>query len=102
MYVMARNSSTPLLNPDLSENAALAGRYKVVIFNNEYTPVDEVIRILIEATGCDEQEAYIETWEAHHYGQAPVHFDSEAKCHTIARVINTVGVETEVAKEWND
>ena len=64
--------------------------------------MDEVVRILIEATGCDFEEAFMETWEAHHFGQAPVHFAGEAVCHGVATIISTIGVKTEVTKEWND
>lgn len=64
--------------------------------------MDEVVDILMEATGCDAEEAYIEMWEAHHFGQAAVHFASESACQGIAGIISTVGVVTEVAREWND
>ena len=64
--------------------------------------MDEVVRILIEATDCDIQEAYIEMWEAHHFGHAPVHFASESTCVSVAQIIGTAGVMTEVVAEWND
>ena len=99
---MVRNTSTPLLSPNLEETLMLGGRYKVVIFDNEHTSMDEVVRILIEATHCDVQEDYIEMWEAHHFGQSAVHFASETTCLAVADVIGTVGVKAEVAKEWDD
>jgi len=74
----------------------------VVIFNNDYTPIDDVIRVLMEATGCTPEEAYMETWEAHHYGQAPVHFAGEAACLAVAAIIDRIGVKTAVMKEWDD
>lgn len=94
--------TAPLLTPLEQPIPSLADRYKVVIFNNEVTPMDEVVRVLMESTGCDVQEAYIEMWEAHHFGQADVHFAGEPACHAVAAIINTVGVSTEVTKEWND
>lgn len=97
-----RNASTPLLTPLQQELPAIHDRYKVSIFDNDVTPFDTVVRILMESTGCDVGEAYIETWEAHHYGQAPVHFAGEPACHAVAAIIATVGVKTEVSKEWND
>lgn len=72
----------------------------VVIFNNETNTVDEVIEVLILATGCTIEEAAIETWEAHTYGQAAVHFDTEPTCHDVARLIGSIGVRTEVQPEW--
>jgi ATP-dependent Clp protease adaptor protein ClpS len=73
-----------------------------VIFNNETTTMDEVVWVLMRATGCDEEEAEIEAWEAHTYGKAPVHFASKEECETAALTIQTVGVATEVVPEWND
>jgi len=78
------------------------GRYMVVIYNDDHTPYNAVISVLIAATGCDHSEAEIETWEAHTYGKAPVHFDSLEQCETAARIISSIGVKTEVCKEWND
>lgn len=94
--------ASPLLTPLEQQIPSVHGRYKVVIFNNDVTPMDEVVRVLMESTGCDVQEAYIEMWEAHHFGQADVHFAGEPACHAVAAIIKTVGVMTEVTKEWND
>lgn len=74
----------------------------VVMFNNDTNTFDQVIDVLIKATGCDIQEAEIEVWEAHTYGKAPVHFSSRSACEEAARVISGIGVKTEVAPEWND
>ena len=32
----------------------------VVIFNNDHNSADEVVNVIMEATACDIQEAYIE------------------------------------------
>jgi ATP-dependent Clp protease adaptor protein ClpS len=74
----------------------------VVIFNNETNSIDEVIDVLMQATGCDAEEAAIETWEAHHYGKAPVHFASKGECDEAAETISRIGVKTEVAQEWSE
>jgi ATP-dependent Clp protease adapter protein ClpS len=74
----------------------------VVIFNNEINSVEEVIEILIRATRCGLEEAEIETWEAHTYGKAAVHFASRDECDQAAKLISSIGVGTEVAPEWND
>ncbi len=72
----------------------------VVIYNNDVTPIDIVIAVLVRATGCDTQEAMIEAWEAHHLGKAPVHFAARDECDKAAAIIDSVGVKTEVAPEW--
>lgn len=92
--------------PELLERSAHqtqgAGRHRVVIHNNDTTSYEDVIMILIAATGCDTQEAVIETWEAHTFGQANVHFADVSECEDVALVISSIGVRTEVLPEWND
>lgn len=78
------------------------GRWMVVIHNNDSNSMDEVIDIVMSATGCDVQEAAIEVWEAHTYGKAPVHFASRTECEDAASVISSIGVKTEVTPEWED
>ena len=80
----------------------LSGRWMTVIFNNDHTPMDLVVLTIMVATNCDASEAEIETWEAHHYGKAPIHFSSEADCQQVAGVLQSIGVKTEVCLEWED
>lgn len=78
------------------------GRWCVVIYNNDHTPIDAVVMILIQATGCDQEEAEIETWEAHHFGRARVHFADQQECEQAAKVISGIGVRAEVCREWSE
>ena len=74
----------------------------VVIYNNDTNSMEEVVEVLIQATGCDEEEAFIETWEADTYGEAPVHFSNKEECEGVAHLISSIGVRTEVSLEWGD
>ena len=94
--------SQTILEPEVQGPETGSGRWMVVIYNNDHTSMDEVIEVLMQATACDMQEAYIEMWEAHTFGKAPVHFAGKQECVDAAAIINTVGVKTEVAPEWND
>lgn len=78
------------------------GRYMAVIFNNDYTPFDAVMKAIVEATGCTLEEAHIETWEAHQYGQAAIHFAGQEACAAVASIVSRIGVRTEVRPEWDD
>ncbi len=77
-------------------------RYMVVIYNNETNSFNDVVSALVLATGCELQEALIETWEAHTFGKASVHFAPEEECQEAAAVIARIGVRTEVRPEWDD
>jgi ATP-dependent Clp protease adapter protein ClpS len=83
------------------ESETLTDRHCVVIYNNDTTPYEIVINVLMVATSCDMEEAVIETWEAHHFGSCRVHFGSETECEDAADVIRTVGVRAEVCAEWS-
>lgn len=94
--------SRVFVEPELIESGVKTGRWMVVLHNDDVTPFDEVITILMKATGCGAEEAYIETWEAHTYGKSNVHFAVRAECEVVAAMIGTIGVKTEVRPEWED
>jgi ATP-dependent Clp protease adaptor protein ClpS len=94
--------SQVVLEPEVVDPGTGAGRWMVVIFNNDDTTMEEVVDILMRATRCDLEEASIEMWEAHTFGKASVHFASKEECEEAASIIQTVGVKTEVRQEWDD
>lgn len=78
------------------------GRYVTIIFNNDTNTFEEVVESIAYATGCTMEEAYIETWEAHVYGKAAIHFSSQVVCSAVAAIISNIGVKTEVRPEWEE
>ncbi|MEO7453807.1 MAG: ATP-dependent Clp protease adaptor ClpS [Fimbriimonadales bacterium] len=84
------------------QDSSYSGRYAAIMFNNDSNSFDEVIRIVMLATSCPVEEAQIETWEAHTFGEAAVHFAAETECARVALTIASIGVRTEVRKEWDD
>ena len=72
------------------------------MFNNDANTFEEVIDVLIRSTDCDAQEAFMETWEANAFGRANVHFAEKARCVSVAEMIESIGVVTEVKKEWEE
>jgi hypothetical protein len=94
--------SQTLVAPLQDQTIEGSGRWMVVIYNNELNTFEEVIGVLMRATGCGYDEAAIEAWEAHTYGKAPVHFSTKTECRRTAETISSIGVQTEVLPEWND
>ena len=95
--------SQPALLPQVERpDSKTGGRWKVTIFNNDYTDRDMVFDALVRATHCEAQEAEIEIWEAERYGHAHVHFADRMECDSVADVIASIGVKTEVSLEWQD
>jgi ATP-dependent Clp protease adapter protein ClpS len=91
-----------LLEPEIADGSTANGRWMVLIYDNDTNTMDEVVDVLMRATGCDAEEAAIEMWEAHTYGKAPVHFASKSECDDVAAIIASIGVKTEVTREWED
>jgi ATP-dependent Clp protease adaptor protein ClpS len=94
--------SQTFVQPELIDSGIGSGRWMVLIYDNESNSFDEVIGILMRSTGCGTQEAYFETWEAHTYGKAPVHFSSQSECEVVAAMVASIGVKTQVRREWNE
>ncbi|HEY0867694.1 MAG TPA: ATP-dependent Clp protease adaptor ClpS [Fimbriimonas sp.] len=86
--------------PEIEDIDSTGGHgWIVTVFDNDKNTWEEVMWILMFATGCDEQEAYTETWEVHHLGRSVVHHAGESECRRVARVIRQIGIRVEVSEE---
>jgi ATP-dependent Clp protease adapter protein ClpS len=85
--------------PDLLPDDTSSGGWIVVVYDNDYNTFEEVMAILMIATECSSEEAYIETWEVHHLGKSVVHHAGEEECHRVAGIIATIGIRVEVQEE---
>lgn len=87
--------------PEVEEIGPDAGgdHWIVTVFNNEVNTWQEVISILMIATGCNFNEAYIETWEIDHLGKSVVHHAEEDECSKVAGVIAEIGIRVEISSE---
>ena len=78
------------------------GGYIVTVYNNDQNTYDEVMMILMVATQCNAEEAYMETWEIDHLGKSVVHRANEDECQSVADLISTIGIDVQVSEEWSD
>ena len=87
--------------PDIRhyEDEAAAPGWIVTVYNNDYNTYEEVIAILIVATGCNMEEAEIEAWEIDHLGRSVVHHGQEKHCRHAAEIIGKIGNRVEVSEE---
>lgn len=92
-----RGATTPVLEPTDATHGR--GGWVVTVFDNDHNTVEEVIHILMRATGCTLQEAAIETWEVHNLGKSVVHHAKRDECDSVAATIATIGIRTEVSEE---
>ncbi len=93
---VVENAAMPMHELSEQDSQQKNGGWGVTIFNNDVNTYEEVIIILMSATGCTSEEAYIEAWEVDHYGHCLVHISSEEECKTAAKTIATIGIKVEV------
>ena len=84
---------------DATDQGSGRGEWGVLLFNDETHSMQQVQRLLMQITKCDENEAYMEMWEAHTYGKAFCHFASEEECGKIAWALSSHGLKTQVVKD---
>ncbi|HWD39489.1 MAG TPA: ATP-dependent Clp protease adaptor ClpS [Fimbriimonas sp.] len=75
------------------------GGWIVTVYNNETNTFAEVEHILMVATGCDYEEAWMETWEIDRLGKSVVHHSDQEECENVAAVIAQIGIEVRVSCE---
>ena len=73
--------------------------YIVTVYNNDHNTYEEVIMILMIATGCAQSEAEIEAWEIDHLGKSVVHHGANAECERVAEIVSKIGIKVEVSQE---
>lgn len=95
-YASAGTLEAPGLQEQIGERADIG--WIVTVYDNEHNTYEEVMMILMVATGCSGEEAYIETWEIDHLGKSVVHHAGEKECREIAELISKIGIQVEVSQ----
>lgn len=72
--------------------------WQVVVYDTDVNTYEEVMTVLMIATGCDAEEAYMEAWEIDHLGHSIVHSAAEEECRAAAEIISTIGIPVEVRR----
>lgn len=85
---------TPL-NDELGLGRADGG-WLVVVYDNDQNTYQEVMAVLMIATHCTAEEAYIEAWEIDHLGKSVVHQACEDECLEVAAIVAQIGIKVEV------
>lgn len=96
---MSQPSITQDPELETSDGSSSQGEWAVTVFNNEKNTWDEVMDILMLATACTEEEAYIETWEIDKLGKSTVHYAAREECEQVAEIIAQIGIEVKVSHE---
>ena len=99
--LMAGAGSGTIQRPEIEpiDSQTRGDGWLVTVYNNEHNTWDEVMVILMVATQCSAEEAYIETWEIDKLGASVVHHGGEEECLAAAKVIATIGIRVEVGQD---
>jgi len=78
------------------EETAFAPLYDVIVIDNPVNTYEEVMRVVMEAIGCDLQRAYEIAMEIDSTGAACVATVEHIEAQRIAGVIRRIGIEVRV------
>ena len=80
---------------DVRSGANISGPWIVILYNDDWHTFDDVIEILMKATGCTEQRAMEIAIEVHTKGRAICYDGSKEECERVASIIATIRLQVE-------
>lgn len=91
-----QTESDVLVIPEPAEPTNSGSGYRVILYNDDHTPIDAVIEQIIKATECSLPKAVQITEEAHFKGRAVCFRGAREKCHKVARILREIRLQCEV------
>jgi ATP-dependent Clp protease adapter protein ClpS len=92
--VRARIGTTP----QVEERAGLATEppWMTILHNCDCHTFEQVVRQLMKAIGCSEDEGWRIAWQVHNTGKAVVRVGDEAECVRVGGILSAVGLVVSV------
>ena len=88
--------SDVLTIPEIDDPDKDSGAYRVILYDDDWHPIEQVIKQVIKACECGESKAIEITLDAHHKGRATCYKGGKSKCHKVARVLREIRLQCEV------
>ena len=88
--------SDVLTIPEIDAPDKGSGAYRVILYNDEWHGMDEVVEQVMKACECDERRAVEITLEAHLRGRTVCLKSGRSKCHKAARILREIRLQCEV------
>ncbi len=85
-----------LVIPRPDEPTTTGSNYRVVLYNDDHTPIDAVVKQIIKATECSLIKATKIMLEAHHKGRAVCFRGAKEKCHKVVAILREIRLQCEV------
>ena len=72
------------------------GGYRVILYNDDWHSMDEVVFQLQKATGCSLEKAEGYTIEAHNTGRSIVYRGERERCRQVVAILREIRLQCEV------
>ena len=82
--------------PEIDEPGTSGSDYRVILYNDEWHSVDEVMVQLIKATQCSPEKAYQITLEVDAKGRGVCYRGNREKCQHVVKVLREIRLQCEV------
>ena len=86
----------PQETPTRERSRDNTGAYRVLLYNDDWHSMDEVVLQLQKATGCDIYKAIAIMMEAHAKGRALCYRGDRDDCHRVAKILREIRLQVEV------
>ncbi len=88
--------TVPDFTPDLDDGGNEGGAFRVILYNDEWHPMDQVIEQVMKACECGKLKAMKITIDAHRKGRAVCYKGNRGKCQKVAKVLREIRLQCEV------
>lgn len=93
---VADPDSDVLTIPELDDSDSDTGAYRVILYNDDWHPMDQVVQQITKACECSKLKALKIMLEAHRKGRAVCYKGDKSKCHKVARILREIRLQCEV------
>lgn len=83
-------------SPETTDGGTSSGSYRVILYNDDWHSMDEVVFQVQKATGCTVEKAVFFTMEAHSTGRSICFRGARDRCHEVVRVLREIRLQAEV------
>ena len=70
--------------------------WNVILYNDDFHSMDEVVAQIMIAIGCNFGRAYAIMIEAHMKGRSIAYSGSKSKCHQVAQILRRIRLQVEI------
>lgn len=88
----------PIRREQSSAGDTSSDAHRVILYNDDIHPFDDVVRQVQKATGASTEEAFAVTLQAHETGRAACYTGSHDACVKVADILREIGLHVEIDK----